>query len=155
MHRVFVLSPEGPYLLKLLENVHRLLPYSMVKQTLRIGNAATMLNGMMRLLLAKIGVGALSNWVGLTQNADDGMNLLQRYEFALASRFDLTSAGSSGLCYHGMPPSFVRPLERLRRRKETPVLRESSLQQSGTTSTSRGKNMTALARPVRKILGPL
>jgi len=53
----------------------------MVKQTLRIGNAATMLNGMMRLLLAKVGVGALSNWVGLTQNADDGMNLLQRYGF--------------------------------------------------------------------------
>ena len=65
--------------MKLLENVHRLLPYSMVKQTLRIGNAASMLNGMMRLLLAKVGVGALSNWVGLTQNADDGMNLLQRY----------------------------------------------------------------------------
>jgi hypothetical protein len=52
----------------------------MIKQTLRIGNVATMLNGMMRLLLAKMGVGALSNWVGLTQNADDGMNLLQRYE---------------------------------------------------------------------------
>jgi len=78
VHHVFVLSPEGPYLLKLLENVHRLLPYSMIKQTLRIGNAATMLNGMVRLLLAKMGVGALSNWVGLTQNADDGMNLLQR-----------------------------------------------------------------------------
>ncbi|KAG7286443.1 hypothetical protein NEMBOFW57_008754 [Staphylotrichum longicolle] len=78
IHHVFVLSPEGPYLLKLLENVHRLLPYSMIKQTLRIGNAATMLNGMVRLLLAKMGVGALSNWVGLTQNADDGMNLLQR-----------------------------------------------------------------------------
>lgn len=65
--------------MKLLENVHKLLPYSMVKQTLRIGNAASMLNGMVRLLLAKMGVGALSNWVGLTQNADDGMNLLQRY----------------------------------------------------------------------------
>ncbi|GAB1316148.1 PX-associated-domain-containing protein [Madurella fahalii] len=78
LHHVFVLSAEGPYLLKLLENVHKLLPYSMVKQTLRIGNVATMLNGMMRLLLAKVGVGALSNWVGLTQNADDGMNLLQR-----------------------------------------------------------------------------
>lgn len=52
----------------------------MVKQTLRIGNAATMLNGMMRLLLSKMGVGALSNWVGLTHNADDGMNFLQRYE---------------------------------------------------------------------------
>jgi hypothetical protein len=80
VHHVFVLSTEGPYLLKLLENVHRLLPYSMIKQTLRIGNAATMLSGMMRLLLAKMGVGALSNWVGLTQDADDGMNLLQRYE---------------------------------------------------------------------------
>lgn len=52
----------------------------MVKQTLRVGNAATMLHGMMRLLLTKMGVGALSNWVGLTQNADDCMNLLQRYE---------------------------------------------------------------------------
>ncbi|KAK4126926.1 hypothetical protein N657DRAFT_653304 [Parathielavia appendiculata] len=78
VHHVFVLSPEGPYLLKLLENVHKLLPYSMIKQTLRIGNAATMLQGIMRLLLAKVGVGAISNWVGLTQNADDGMNLLQR-----------------------------------------------------------------------------
>jgi hypothetical protein len=83
LHHVIVLSPEGPYLLKLLENVHRLLPYSMVKQTLSIGNAATMLNGMMRLLLAKMGVGAISNWVGLTQNADDGMNLLQRCGFLL------------------------------------------------------------------------
>jgi len=66
-------------LLKLLESVHRLLPYAMIKQTLRIGNAATMLNGMMKLLLAKLSVGSLSNWVGLTQNADDGVNLLQRY----------------------------------------------------------------------------
>ncbi|KAK0671936.1 PX-associated-domain-containing protein [Cercophora samala] len=78
LHHVFVLTPEGPYLLKLMENVHKLLPYSMVKQTLRIGNAATMINGMMRLLLAKVGVGAISNWVGLTQDADDGMNLLQK-----------------------------------------------------------------------------
>ncbi|KAK3292384.1 PX-associated-domain-containing protein [Chaetomium fimeti] len=85
IHYVFILSPEGPYLLKLLENVHRLLPYSMVKQTLRIGNAASMLNGMVRLLLAKVGVGALSNWVGLTQNADDGMNLLQRIVWLVLS----------------------------------------------------------------------
>lgn len=68
-------------MLKLLENAHKLLPYSLVKQTLRIGNAATMLSGMMRLVLAKLGVGALSNWAGLTQNADDGMNLLQRYDY--------------------------------------------------------------------------
>ncbi|KAH6842655.1 PX-associated-domain-containing protein [Chaetomium sp. MPI-CAGE-AT-0009] len=85
IHYVFILSPEGPYLLKLVENVHRLLPYSMVKQTLRIGNAASMLNGMVRLLLAKMGVGAISNWVGLTQNADDGMNLLQRIVWLVLS----------------------------------------------------------------------
>jgi len=78
MHHVFVLSSEGQYLLKLVENVHQLIPYSMIKQTLRIGNAATMINGMVKLLLAKLSVGAFSNWVGLTQNADDGVNLLQR-----------------------------------------------------------------------------
>ncbi|KAK4099440.1 hypothetical protein N658DRAFT_453175 [Parathielavia hyrcaniae] len=78
VHHVFVLSPEGPYLLKLLEDVHKLLPYSTVKQTLRIGNAATMIQGILRILLAKLGVGAISNWVGLTHNANDGMNLLQR-----------------------------------------------------------------------------
>jgi len=74
-----VLSPDGPYIIRLLEGVHKLLPYTMIKKILRIGNAATMVQGMMRLLLAKISVGALSNWVGLTQNAKDGMNLLQRY----------------------------------------------------------------------------
>jgi len=78
IHHVFVLTPEGPYLLKLVEYIHRLIPYTMIRQTLRIGNAATMINGMTRLLLAKMGVGAVSNWFGLTQNAEDGMNLLQR-----------------------------------------------------------------------------
>lgn len=61
-----------------MENIHKLIPYSVIKQTLRIGNAATMISGMMKLLLAKMTVGALTNWVGWTQNADDGMNLLQR-----------------------------------------------------------------------------
>ncbi|QPG95587.1 hypothetical protein C2857_001310 [Epichloe festucae Fl1] len=78
IHQIFVLSPEGQYLLKLIENVHSLIPYKMMKQTLRIGNAATMINGMMRILLAKLSVASVTNWFGLTQNADDGMNLLQR-----------------------------------------------------------------------------
>jgi hypothetical protein len=78
LHHVFVLSPEGQYLLKLVENLHQLIPYTMIKQTLRIGNAATMINGMIKLLLAKMSVGSLTNWMGLTQNADDGVNLLQR-----------------------------------------------------------------------------
>ncbi|KAI0010231.1 PX-associated-domain-containing protein [Xylariaceae sp. FL0662B] len=78
LHHVFVLSPEGPYLLKLLDNVHKLIPYSMIGQTLRVSNAGTMITGLVRLFLAKVSVGAVSNWIGLTQNAADGMNLLQR-----------------------------------------------------------------------------
>ncbi|PHH63499.1 hypothetical protein CDD81_5780 [Ophiocordyceps australis] len=77
-HRIFVSSAEGQYMLKLVENVHGLMPYRLIRQTLRIGNAATMINGLVRLLLAKLSVGSLTNWVGLTQGADDGMNLLQR-----------------------------------------------------------------------------
>lgn len=76
---MFALSPEGEYLLKLLENVNRLIPYAMIKQTLRVSNAATMISAMMKLLLAKLSLTSLSNWAGLTNNPDDGMNLLQRF----------------------------------------------------------------------------
>lgn len=58
--------------------MHSLIPYKLIKQTLRVGNAATMMSGMLRLLLAKLSVTSLTNWFGLTQSADDGMNLLQR-----------------------------------------------------------------------------
>ncbi|KAM4066359.1 PX-associated domain-containing protein [Hirsutella rhossiliensis] len=78
VHHIFVGSPEGQYLLKLVENVQRLIPYKLIKQTLRIGNAATMINGMMRLLLAKLSVGSVTSRMGLSQKGDDGMNLLQR-----------------------------------------------------------------------------
>lgn len=77
LHHIFIQTPDGQYMLKLLDSVHRLVPYKMIKQTLRIGNAATMISGMVRLLLAKLSVTGLTNWVGLTQNDDDGMNLLQ------------------------------------------------------------------------------
>jgi hypothetical protein len=72
------MSPDGQYLVRLLENVHRLIPYMVVKQTLRVGNAATMINGMVRLVLAKLSVTAMTNWIGLTNNSNDGMNLLQQ-----------------------------------------------------------------------------
>jgi hypothetical protein len=73
-----VVSPEGPYIIKLLENVNKLAPYTLIRQTLRVGNAATMINGIVRLLLAKMSVGGITNFIGLTKNAEDGMNLLQR-----------------------------------------------------------------------------
>lgn len=72
------MSPDGQYLLRLLENVHRLIPYMMIRQTLRVGNAATMINGMVRLVLAKLSVTAVTNWIGLTNNTNDGMNLMQQ-----------------------------------------------------------------------------
>ncbi|KAK7738338.1 hypothetical protein SLS53_006148 [Cytospora paraplurivora] len=78
LHHILVLSSEGQYLVKLIQNVQNLMPYTMVRQTLRIGNAATMLNGMIRIFLAKMSVGAVTNWFGLTKDADDGMNLMQR-----------------------------------------------------------------------------
>lgn len=40
---------------------------------------ATLLNGIIRGFLAKMGVGAVTNWFGITNGADDGINLLQRY----------------------------------------------------------------------------
>jgi hypothetical protein len=78
MHHVFIMSPDGQYLLRLLENVHRLIPYTLVRQTLRVGNAATMINGMVKLVLTKISVTAVTNWIGLTNNSNDGMNLMQQ-----------------------------------------------------------------------------
>ncbi|KAK8148172.1 hypothetical protein G3M48_000273 [Beauveria asiatica] len=86
LHHIFVLTPDGQYLLKLLDNVHGLVPYKMIKQTLRIGNAATMMSGMIRLLLAKLSVTGLTNWLGVTQNDDDGMNLLQNIISLVLSR---------------------------------------------------------------------
>ncbi|OCL04134.1 hypothetical protein AOQ84DRAFT_324876 [Glonium stellatum] len=78
LHHVFVISPDGQYLLKVIENVHRLVPYTLIRQTLRVGNAATMINGMVKLVLTKLSVTAFTNWMGLSKNADDGMNLLQQ-----------------------------------------------------------------------------
>ena len=72
------MSPDGQYLVRLIENLHRLIPYTVVKQTLRVGNAATMINGMVKLVLAKLSVTAMTNWIGLTNNSNDGMNLLQQ-----------------------------------------------------------------------------
>lgn len=78
LHHIVVGSPEGQYLLKLIQNVYNLIPFAVVRQTLRM-NAATMIHGMIRVFLAKMGVGAITNWFGITSGADDGMNLLQRY----------------------------------------------------------------------------
>jgi len=78
MHYTLILSPKGQYLLKLLANANRLVPYLVIKQTLRIGNVATMITAMMKVILAKMSVTAVTNWIGLTQGPDTGMNLMQQ-----------------------------------------------------------------------------
>ncbi|KAF2151060.1 hypothetical protein K461DRAFT_322373 [Myriangium duriaei CBS 260.36] len=78
MHYTLILSPEGPSVVRLIESVNKLAPYGLMRQTLRVGNVATMINGMMKLVLAKMSIGSLTNWIGVSSGADEGMNLLQQ-----------------------------------------------------------------------------
>ena len=62
----------------MIEGVHRLIPYVVVRQTLKIGNVASMMSAMMKVMLAKVSVASVTNWMGWSQGADEGMNLLQQ-----------------------------------------------------------------------------
>lgn len=77
MHYTLILSPKGQYLLKLVDNANKLVPYLVLKQTLKIGNVASMLQAMVKVGLAKMSVASVTNWIGLTQTQDEGMNLMQ------------------------------------------------------------------------------
>jgi len=78
MHYTLILSPKGQYLVKLVDNANKLIPYMALRQTLRIGNIATMISALSKLILAKMSVASVTNWIGLTATKDDGMNLLQQ-----------------------------------------------------------------------------
>jgi hypothetical protein len=77
MHFTLVLSPKGQYLLKLVDNANKLVPYMVIKKTLKIGNVASMISAMMRVVLAKMSVASVTNWIGLTATQNDGQNLMQ------------------------------------------------------------------------------
>lgn len=66
-------------MLRMIESVHNLIPYMVIRQTLKVGNVATMLSGVMKVVLAKASVASVTNWIGLSSGADEGMNLLQQY----------------------------------------------------------------------------
>ena len=53
-------------------------PYFLIRQTLKVGNAASMLSGMVKLVLAKLNMSTVTTWFG-GQGSDSGMNLLQQY----------------------------------------------------------------------------
>lgn len=78
LHYIIVISPRGQSILPLLTKAHNLAPYFMIRQTLKLGNAASMLNGMVRLILAKMNMSTVTSWFG-GQPSDSGMNLMQQY----------------------------------------------------------------------------
>lgn len=65
-----------------------------------------MINGMVRIMLAKLSVTSVTNWFGLTANADDGMNLLQRI-ISLVLSWDASE--------------FKKSAERIEKAKERPT----------------------------------
>lgn len=73
-----MVHPKGQTILALIERINKLIPYGLVRQTLKVGNVATMISGMTKLFLAKVSLTSFTNWMGLTQAADEGMNLLQQ-----------------------------------------------------------------------------
>lgn len=89
MHFILVISPKGQSLLSLVENANRLVPYGVIRQTLKIGNVATMINGMMRVVLAKVSMASVTNWMGFTSQADEGMNLMQQFVNSQKGLIDL------------------------------------------------------------------
>ncbi len=79
-----VLSPDGPYLTRVVENVHKLVPYALMRPPLRVGNAATMINGIVKLLFTKISINSVTSFFGFTNPSDAGMNLMQQYVASVA-----------------------------------------------------------------------
>ncbi|QRV73975.1 PXB domain protein [Ceratobasidium sp. AG-Ba] len=51
MHYLFAVNPAGPTLVTLIKRVHGLLPYGLIRQTLRVSNAATLLSAVLRIFL--------------------------------------------------------------------------------------------------------
>lgn len=77
LHYIIVISPRGQSILPLLTKAHNLAPYFMIRQTLKLGNAASMLNGMVKLILTKMNMSTVTSWFG-GQPSDSGMNLMQQ-----------------------------------------------------------------------------
>jgi hypothetical protein len=77
LHYIFVLSPEGQTMLTMMKRANAIIPYTAIRQTLKVGNAATMINGMIRLVLTKITINSVTTFLGITNPSDAGWNLLQ------------------------------------------------------------------------------
>ncbi|CUA70663.1 delta24(24(1))-sterol reductase [Rhizoctonia solani] len=71
LHYLLVVNPAGPTLVTLIKRVHGLLPYGILRQTLRVSNAATLLSAVLRIFLQH--APSVRGWF----NGKRGQNLLQ------------------------------------------------------------------------------
>lgn len=55
MHYSLVIVPDGQNLVKMADTIDTLTPYTILKQTVRMGNVEGMLKGLMKVMLAKVG----------------------------------------------------------------------------------------------------
>ena len=65
-------------MIPLITRANGLVPYFLIRQTLRLGNAASMITAMVKILLAKVNITSLKNWFSGAGSDDTGMNLLQQ-----------------------------------------------------------------------------
>ena len=77
LHYVLVISPEGQTIFTMMKRANTIVPYTAIRQTLKIGNAATMIHGMIKLVLTKMTINSMTTFMGLTHASDGGWNLLQ------------------------------------------------------------------------------
>ncbi|CAE6456969.1 unnamed protein product [Rhizoctonia solani] len=71
LHYLLVVNPAGPTLVTLIKRVHGLLPYGLIRQTLRVSNAATLLSAVLRIFLQH--APSVRGWF----SGKRGQNLLQ------------------------------------------------------------------------------
>ncbi len=55
-----------------------MVPYFVLRQTLKIGNVASMINGVVHVVLAKVNMHSVTKWMGMHSGQGQGMNLLQQ-----------------------------------------------------------------------------
>ena len=90
LHFVLIETPRGQSIIPLLARAEWMMPWRTIRGLLTMGNAATMLNAMVNLLLAKMNTSLVTQWFGAAKS-DDGMNLMQQYAWTL---LDLRSSSS-------------------------------------------------------------
>lgn len=104
-HHILVRCPEGQYLINMMENINRMYPWTLVAQTLRLGNVATMISALLKIFLGKSRVLGDTNLMQKYVTPETTETLLNTYTLAELYRWPRTST-----------PAIIRRLRRRSRR---------------------------------------